>query len=130
MEQYNINYHKIATQKNFTEATKKLSIILIEKTYISVGDYFKSLSDKNLCALLELVDQNDDEAYMELVLLSEMLSRGEGIITADELEMTENVAYLKMIIVSVHLARVHKLKVNYQNISFDRDMLDKVILEK
>lgn len=130
MVEFDINYANVATSELLCEATRSLARDRMTNPYMTVGEYFKSLNDEYLEQLLEIANREDDDSFSELILLSEMLSRGEGVITEGDKEIGENVGYIRMLIAAVSLHRKGMVKVNYDKISFSRDMMDCVIIEK
>ena len=78
-DEYTLNYSNIAKHKTLCNVTRVLAMDLMENPYIVVGDFFKNLSDSSLQELLEIVNREDEKALSETLLLSEMLSRAEGV---------------------------------------------------
>lgn len=130
MEQFSICYDNIIKSNWLTDATRKLAFERTLNPYMSVGDYLKNLDGSSLDQFIELANREDDDAFSELMLVSEILSRSEGVFTENMDILAENIGYLKMLIASVSLARKGIVKVNYENISFARDMMDKIIVER
>jgi hypothetical protein len=125
-----INYPNVAAEKTFSKATRSIAKYLMTVPYISVGEFLQNISDTDLDELVNVANRDDDDAVSELMMLAEMLSRAEGVFTETPEEYGENVGFIRMLLASVSLARKGLVKVNYENISFSRDMLSKVIVEK
>jgi hypothetical protein len=66
----------------------------------------------------------------DIVLMTEMLSRAEGVPSQSVDEITENVNYFGACITCVSLARKGLVRVYYDNMSFGADNGDKMIVEK
>lgn len=130
IENFNINYENVINAKWLSKATRKLAQDRMKNPYMSVGDYFLNLDDESLNEYLDLVNQKDETSATELMLISEILCRGEGLFTDDIEEMGKNIGYLRMLIAAVALGRKKLVRVNYENISFSRDMMDRVVIER
>ena len=101
--------------------------------YTSLGKFFKKLSDENLEVLMEIIDEGDsefNERMEDIVLMTEMLSRAEGVPTESVEEITENVNYFGACVTCVSLARKGLVRVYYENMSFGTDNGEKVIVER
>jgi len=101
--------------------------------YTSLGKFFKKLSDENLQVLSEIIEEGDSEfndGLEDVVLMTEMLSRAEGVPSQSIEEITENVNYFGMCVTCVSLARKGLVRVYYENMSFGTDHGDKVLVER
>ena len=101
--------------------------------YTSLGRFFKKLSNENLEILMEIIDEGDsefNERMEDIVLMTEMLSRAEGVPSQCIEDITENVNYFGACITCVSLARKGLVRVYYDNMSFGADNGDKMIVEK
>ena len=101
--------------------------------YTSLGKFFKKLSDENLEVLMEIIDEGDsefNERMEDIVLMTEMLSRAEGVPSESIEEITENVNYFGACVTCVSLARKGLVRVYYENMSFGTDNGEKVIVER
>ena len=101
--------------------------------YTSLGKFFKKLSDENLQALMEINDEGDsefNEGMEDVVLMTEMLSRAEGVPSQSIEDITENVNYFGACVTCVSLARKGLVRVYYDNMSFGTDQGEKILVEK
>lgn len=132
-DEYTINLEKIAYEKDLSPVTRTLALDLMKNPYLSPGDFFQNLTDAEVSILLEMVESKDDgtlENEAEVLLLSQMLARAEGVVTDSIDEIVNHMSYLAMLVASVSLARKGLVKVNYENLSFGSDMMDKIVVEK
>lgn len=132
-DEYTINLEKIAYEKDMSPVTRTLALDLMKNPYLSPGDFFQNLTDAEVSILLEMVESKDDgtlENEAEVLLLSQMLARAEGVVTDSIDEIVNHMSYLAMLVASVSLARKGLVKVNYENLSFGSDMMDKIVVEK
>ena len=124
---------KIIESDKLLPVTKSVAKMLMRNPYTSLGKFFKKLSDENLEILMEIIDEGDsefNERMEDIVLMTEMLSRAEGVPSQSVDEITENVNYFGACITCVSLARKGLVRVYYDNMSFGADNGDKMIVEK
>ena len=124
---------KIIESDKLLPVTKAVAKMLMRNPYTSLGRFFKKLSDENLQALMEIIDEGDsefNEGMEDVVLMTEMLSRAEGVPSQCIEDITENVNYFGACITCVSLARKGLVRVYYDNMSFGADNGDKMIVEK
>ena len=124
---------KIIESDKLLPVTKAVAKMLMRNPYTSLGRFFKKLSDENLQALMEIIDEGDsefNEGMEDVVLMTEMLSRAEGVPSQCIEDITENVNYFGACITCVSLARKGLVRVYYDNMSFGTDQGDKVIVER
>lgn len=124
---------KIIGSDKLLPVTRSVAKMLMRNPYTSLGKFFKKLSDENLEILMEIIDEGDsefNERMEDIVLMTEMLSRAEGVPSQSVEEITENVNYFGACITCVSLARKGLVRVYYDNMSFGTDNGDKMIVEK
>ena len=127
------NMEKIIDAEGLLPVTKSVAKMLMRNPYTSLGKFFKKLSDENLEVLMEIVEEGDSEFNVgieDIVLMTEMLSRAEGVPSGSIEEITENVNYFGVCVTCVSLARKGLVRVYYDNMSFGKDYGDKVIVER
>jgi hypothetical protein len=124
---------KIIDAEGLLPVTKSVAKMLMRNPYTSLGRFFEKLSDENLQALLEIIEEGDSEfndGMEDIVLMTEMLSRAEGVPSQCIEDITENVNYFGACVTCVSLARKGLVRVYYDNMSFGTDQGDKVLVEK
>ena len=124
---------KIIDAEGLLPVTKSVAKMLMRNPYTSLGKFFTKLSDENLEVLMEIVEEGDSEFNVgieDIVLMTEMLSRAEGVPSGSIEEITENVNYFGVCVTCVSLARKGLVRVYYENMSFGNDHGDKVIVER
>jgi hypothetical protein len=127
------NMEKIIDAEGLLPVTKSVAKMLMRNPYTSLGRFFERLSDENLQALMEIIEEGDSEFnddMEDVVLMTEMLSRAEGVPSQCIEDITENVNYFGACVTCVSLARKGLVRVYYDNMSFGRDQGDKVLVEK
>ena len=127
------NIEKIIDAEGLLPVTKSVAKMLMRNPYISLGRFFEKLSDENLQALMEIIEEGDSEfndGMEDIVLMTEMLSRAEGVPSQCIEDITENVNYFGACVTCVSLARKGLVRVYYDNMSFGTDQGDKVLVEK
>ena len=124
---------KIIASDKLLPITRSVAKMLMRNPYTSLGKFFKKLSDENLEVLMEIIDEGDSEfndGMEDVVLMTEMLSRAEGVPSESVEEITENVNYFGACVTCVSLARKGLVRVYYENMSFGTDNGEKVIVER
>ena len=124
---------KIIASDKLLPITRSVAKMLMRNPYTSLGKFFKKLSDENLEVLMEIIDEGDsefNERMEDIVLMTEMLSRAEGVPSESIEEITENVNYFGACVTCVSLARKGLVRVYYENMSFGTDNGEKVIVER
>ena len=124
---------KIIASDKLLPVTKSVAKMLMRNPYISLGRFFKKLSDENLQVLSEIIEEGDsefNEGMEDIVLMTEMLSRAEGVPSQSIEDITENVNYFGACVTCVSLARKGLVRVYYENMSFGTDQGEKILVEK
>ena len=124
---------KIIESDKLLPVTKSVAKMLMRNPYTSLGKFFKKLSDENLQVLMEIIDEGDSEfndGMEDVVLMTEMLSRAEGVPSQCMEDITENVNYFGACVTCVSLARKGLVRVYYDNMSFGTDQGEKVLVER
>jgi hypothetical protein len=127
------NMEKIIDAEGLLAVTKSVAKMLMRNPYSSLGKFFTKLSDENLKILMEIIEEGDSEfndGLEDVVLITEMLSRAEGVPSGSVEEITENVNYFGMCVTCVSLARKGLVRVYYDNMSFGKDQGDQILVEK
>ena len=124
---------KIIGSDKLLPVTRSVAKMLMRNPYTSLGKFFKKLSNENLEVLMEIIDEGDsefNERMEDIVLMTEMLSRAEGVPSESIEEITENVNYFGACVTCVSLARKGLVRVYYENMSFGTDQGEKVLVER
>jgi len=125
---YSLNYAEIANHKELMAVTRMLAKQMTENPYLVVGEYIKELSDSDLKSLM-VAEENGN--FEDLILLSEMLATGEGCDQAPTDEtFKERTNHLITLLVIESLGRKGLVRVYHENMSFNEDMGDKIVVEK
>jgi hypothetical protein len=136
---FEINYDNVISCKDCLSVTRLLAVDLKENPYMSVGLFLKNISNSDLKILSDIVDQNfnigdDDEvtdpSLADVVLIAEMLSRAEGILSQTDEELMQKVNQFMMYISVESLRRKGLVRVYHENMSFGEDSEKRVIVEK
>jgi len=136
---FEINYDNVISCKDCLSITRILAVDLKENPYMSVGLFLKNISNSDLKILSDIVDQNfniddDDEvsdpSLADVVLIAEMLSRAEGIISNSDEELMQKVNQFMMYISVESLRRKGLVRVYHENMSFGEDAEKRVVVEK
>jgi hypothetical protein len=126
-DSYDLNYDKILQHREFSSVVKQLVLELNINPYKTLGQFLQQLSTDDLRMLLNKVEKGDLE---EVLLLSEMLSRAEGIMSENVDVVARNVNQLSMFIAAESLVRKGLVKAFYENMSFGEDSDKKVVFKR
>jgi len=124
---------KIIRAEGLLPITKSVAKMLMKNQYLSLGKFFTRISDENLQILMEIIDDGDNEfndGMEDIVLMTEMLSRAEGVPTESIEDITENVNYFGACVTCVSLARKGLVRVYYENMSFGKELGEQTLVEK
>lgn len=127
-----INYDAIIKSNWMCSIVKFAAQNAQRNPYSTIGDFFKMLSNSDVAVLQDMVEhaEHDDYAQKNLVALSEILSRCEGVIASSIDDCVKNVNTLCLLVTCVSLARKGAVKVFYENMSFGSDAGERPIVEK
>ena len=129
--QFRLVYDNIIKSKDLLPVTRTLALDLSESGYMSVGDFFKSLSDYDVENLLKISENEEDERFSEIALMAEMLASGEGLTAFKDIDtFSTRIDQFCSFVVIESLARKGLVKVLHENMSFGEEMGDKIIVEK
>jgi len=130
LREYHINLAEVVSCKRFTPSTRALAANLMDNQYHSVGVYFKTISDEDLDYLSNISAMSDARPEVEeLIVLTLMLIQAEGTICTNENDFINCISSFKMMIAGTVIGRKGLIKVNYENLSFNDDMGDKIVFE-
>ena len=126
-DQFDIALDKIIQSRDFSSIVKQLAQELKANPYKTVGSFFDNLSNVDLDILMEKIDNEDLE---EIVLITELLARAEGVGATDLDEITRNISVMTVMIAGEALARKGLVEAFHHNMSFGDDFKDKPIFKK
>lgn len=134
-DSYSIVYDKIVNDTNMLSSTRLLASKLQHAPYMTVGDFLNGLSNDELFTLLEAADQlfinqKDCVHGRDVVLISEMLTRAEGVFNVTEEDVTRRTKAFCSFLACEGLARRGLVKIYRERMSFGEDMANKIIIEK
>jgi len=124
---------KIIRAEGLLPITKSVAKLLLKNQYLSLGKFFKRISDEHLQELMEIIDDADNEfndGMEDIVLMTEMLSRAEGVPSESIEDITENVNYFGACVTCVSLERKGLVRVFYENMSFGKELGEQTLVEK
>lgn len=129
--QFTLVYENIIKTKGLMPVTRTLALDLSESGYMSVGDFFKSLSDYDVENLLKISEDEECEQFSEIALMAEMLAAGEGLTAFKDIDtFSKRIDKFCAFIVIESLSRKGLVKVLHENLSFGDEMGDKIVVEK
>ena len=129
--EYAINFDKVLADPGFSTITKMTLVMIQGQPYMTLGEYFQRLSNRDLETLLEIgedaiqADEDDDvnaQAVRDLIVMSEALAIAEGAPAQSEAEAHLNLNYFMMLANCVSLERKGLVDIKYDKLSFGTDM--------
>ncbi len=145
LQDFTVNYHNVATNKEFSSVTRLLATDLMSNPYLSVGDFFKNLSDSDLSILSDMADTlfthfSDEESEAdtktnsninECVMLTMLLSGAEGLDSIPDIDIIrKRMSQFIMFVSCESLHRKGLVKLHHQNLSFGEDSDNKIVVER
>jgi hypothetical protein len=128
LSEMTIDYNKLKNCTEMLAVTRLLAASLQTNPYMRVGKFIKELSDSDLLILREICEEGESHTrFEELLLISEMLAKAEGLTTESIDVMTQRVGMLVMLLTMESLYRKGLIDVFHDNMSFGEDAGDKVI---
>lgn len=128
---FEINYDGIIKAPLLMECTRDLARTLRHNPYLTLGDYMNEMPSVVLNELLEVADDETHEHFDELVLISEMLARAEGLdASQNDAESLKRLKVLMSIIAVEGLYRKGMIRAFRENYSFGEDMLTKIVAQR
>lgn len=132
---YSVNLEKVVSDKALLSQTRLLAAELIQNPYLTVSDYFLGLHDNDVEEILDIAEDDSNPAYGDLILITEMLTRAEGIDIDEEDDekyvdlLTQRMRVFLSYAALESLARKGLVKIYRENMSFGDEYMDKKIAE-
>ena len=136
---FDINYDNVIASKECLSMTRILAADLKNNPYMTVGDFLKHISNSDLAILSDIVEQHmgydeddevTDERMADFVLITEMLSRAEGLISEDDDDLSRKISQFMIMVTMEALYRKGLIKLHHNNMSFGKDVENRVVAEK
>ena len=125
---FNINYNKIASDKDMLPLTRLLAVDLMAKSYLTPGEFFKNISDADLDMINDLDPEH--ELMAEMLLISQMLVKAEGVYTESFDQMHEQLQTFVTFASLTSLDRKDLIICHYDNMSFGEDSRTNIVAER
>ncbi len=136
---FDINYDNVIASKECLSMTRILAADLKANPYMTVGDFLMNISKSDLAILSDIVEQHmgfdeddevTDERMADFVLMTEMLSRAEGLISEDDDDLTRKINQFMIMVTMENLYRKGLIKLYHENMSFGKDVEHRIVAEK
>jgi hypothetical protein len=142
---FNVHIDNVINSNEFSGIVKLLAFKLKENPYLSLGEYFKSLSDTDLDTLNDWAEQtyeynlaiaNGEDAEPpksddDILMLSLLLNQAEGgDVSLDLVQIQKAMALFTTLSVFVSLERKGLINLEYDKMSLQEDMMDAVVATK
>lgn len=133
LDEFEVNLGRVIEDKETHSIIRLLAVDMQKNPYITVGEWLKSLSNKDVQSLVEdLADADDmnDSGMQSLILGTLMLSRAEQVFIESDEELAKAAEMFRIFIVISSLDRKGMAKAIYQNMSFGEDAKNLHVAEK
>lgn len=142
---FNVHIDNVINSSEFSGIVKSLAFKLKETPYLSLGEYFKTLSDTDLDALNDWAEEsyrynlavaNDEYAEPpksedDILMLSLLLNQAEGgDVSLNLVQIQKTMSLFTMLTVFVSLERKGLVNLEYDKLSLQEDMMDVVVATK
>lgn len=123
-----IDYRKVVDSKEMLAVTRLLAASIQVSPYMRVGTFIQELSSGDLQMLNDIVESGAEHPrFEELLLISEMLARAEGLTTESIDDMTTRTSMLATMLTLESLFRKGLIDLYHENMSFGDDSGDKLV---
>lgn len=121
-----INLEKVVVNNTFLPSTRLLAARLRINPYLTIGEYFKDLSDEDVFKLTDMIDRDD---LVEIVALSEMLALAEGNKSENLENCRQYASIFVMLVICESLHRKGLVDVYRENMTFDEQYGSKIVVK-
>lgn len=132
LEEWVIELERVKNDRKQLTVTRLLAASLMVNPYMTIGDFFQSISDEDLQTLVEKVDELDfstDKAG-DVLLITMMLAQAEGSPAQNFDELHNHLTAMCVFIAGTSLVRKGLATAYYKNMSFGADMDEAVVFER
>lgn len=128
---FHLNYANIVKEKSLLSVTRLLAGDIAKNPYMTVGDFFKNITDGDLDILGKIIDKGDQHKNFEdIMLISMMLSAAEGCEPSQIDEYVDHFNQFAMFVACEALFRKGIVKLHRENMSFGEDLKNAIIVER
>jgi len=128
---FHVNYANIITEKSLLSVTRLLAGDMSKNPYMTVGDFFKNITDGDLDTLGKIIDKGEQHKNFEdIMLISMMLAAAEGCGPSHIDQYVSHFNQFSMFVACEALFRKGIVKLYRENMSFGEDLKDAIIVEK
>jgi hypothetical protein len=127
---FEVNYEKVFRTDSVLPMARLLAATLMENPYMTVGTYMQKARDSELALILEISEDEEDERMGDLLLMSEMLARAEGVDTPDTETVTGHLQAFISFAAITSLHRKDLLDAHYENMSFGEEFNKHIIAKR
>ena len=127
---FEVNYEKVFKTNSVLPMARLLAATLMENPYMTVGTYMQKARDSELALIMEISEDEEDERMGDLLLMSEMLARAEGVDTPDMETVTGHLQAFISFAAITSLHRKDLLDAHYENMSFGEEFNKHIIAKR
>jgi hypothetical protein len=130
VDNFTINFENLISNKTVSSIVRLLAVEIMNKPYLSVGEWLNDMSNEDNQSLMDLIEKNDDYSIENQILLSLLLSRSEGVFFQTDEELNRGIASLQAFVAISNLHKKGLVIAVYKNMSFGEDAMQLEIAKK
>lgn len=125
-----INYENILKTKDILPMVRLLAADLMANPYMTLGSYFQTAKDTDLELILEASEDEEDERLSDILLMSMMLAKAEGVETDDFDDVHNHLNIFITLAAVTSLDRKDLIDANYDVMSFGEEFSKHVVAKR
>jgi len=125
-----INYENILKTKDLLPMVRLLAADLMANPYMTLGSYFQTAKDTDLELILEASEDEEDERLSDILLMSMMLAKAEGVESEDFDDVYKHLNAFITLAAVASLDRKDLIDANYDNMSFGEEFSKHIVAKR
>lgn len=107
-----------------------LAADLMANPYMTLGSYFQTAKDTDLELILEASEDEEDERLSDILLMSMMLAKAEGVESEDFDDVHKHLNAFITLAAVTSLDRKDLIDANYDNMSFGEEFSKHIVAKR
>lgn len=133
--EYYVNVDDVANSNSHPAIIRVVANHLLNNQYLTLKDFLKNISDRDLLTLVNMADELHDEeatsrAHHDMTLLTILLAQGEGVFFSDDKQVSQAVTVAVTLFCMEQLCRRNLIEFYREKASFDVDLYNEVIARR
>lgn len=133
--EFYVNVDEVAASNSHPAIIRVVANHLLDNQYLTLKDFLKNISDRDLLTLVNMADELHDEettgrAHHDMTLLTLLLAQGEGVFFSDDKQVSQAVTVAVTLFCMEQLYRRKVIEFYREKASFDVDLYNEVIARR